>query len=445
MAVMAWRSMFGSTALLSLRFLLVSRNSSTKKLLLDPRSSGREKVSESMVYSLSSESRYMNATLWAPYLYLMKDGPLSTRTIPMYPISSISNSSASNRYSGSSMIARSARSSLIMRMLYSSSETTMLAPGIFNEDMTDIVRSSVTGLQQTVNPLSVSQRWPMDLAREAILSPSSVRTEPAGVVLTTGAPAASSIWWMYLWTTGTDMPSLLAAAFWLPASCTASSASSCLTVTVLPLMTWEFLTVMSMAEGVLSWKITPAAGDPHVKVDVAHPPDGVDMTGVERSSETVVVGLGSPIMCDDAVGLRVSDAIAAMDLEGVDCCQEAVGGLDILPVIHGYRFAIIVDAIQTGEYGPGTVMLFSESDFDDVIAHASSHDVNLPTAMRIGRQMDPDIMPEAVRFVAIEVQDINTVTETMTPEVEASVDSACRAVLHIMGELTGREPRRRIS
>lgn len=169
------------------------------------------------------------------------------------------------------------------------------------------------------------------------------------------------------------------------------------------------------------------------------------MTGVDRDAEIVVVGLGSPIMCDDAVGLRVSEAIEAMGLENVDCCQEAVGGLDILPVIHGYRFAIIVDAIQTGNYGPGTVMLFSERDFDEAITHAASHDVNLPTAIKIGRQMDPDIMPEEVRFVAIEVQDIKTVTETMTPEVEGSVESAGRAVLHIMEELTGSAPRRRTS
>ncbi len=148
-----------------------------------------------------------------------------------------------------------------------------------------------------------------------------------------------------------------------------------------------------------------------------------------------VVGLGSPIMCDDAVGLRVSEEIDAMGMEDVDCFQEAVGGLDILPVIHGYTHAIIVDAIQTGEYGPGTVILYSERDFDDVLTHAATHDVNLPTALKIGRQMDPEIMPDNIRFVAIEVQDIKTMSETMTPEVEEAVDSAKAAVLHIMGEL----------
>ena len=159
------------------------------------------------------------------------------------------------------------------------------------------------------------------------------------------------------------------------------------------------------------------------------------MSGIPR---IVVVGLGSPIMCDDAVGLRVSERIESMGLENVDCCQEAIGGLDILPVIHGYDYAVIVDANQTMQYDPGTVMLFSESDFADVVADAATHDVNLPTALKIGRGMDPDIMPKEVRFVAIEVDDIKTVTETMTPAVEASVDSATDAVLHVISELRKR-------
>ena len=150
-----------------------------------------------------------------------------------------------------------------------------------------------------------------------------------------------------------------------------------------------------------------------------------------------VIGLGSPIMCDDAVGLRVSEAIDALGMDDVDCFQEAIGGLDILPVIHGYSHAIVVDAIQTGEYGPGTVLLFRESDFDEVITDAATHDVNLPTAIKIGRKMDPEIMPETISFVAVEVQDIKTVTETMTPEVEAAVDSAKAAVLHLIETARG--------
>ena len=63
---------------------------------------------------------------------------------------------------------------------------------------------------------------------------------------------------------------------------------------------------------------------------------------------------------------------------------------------------------------------------------APGHDVNLPTALKIGRKMDNSIMPEKIGFVAIEVQDIRTMTETMTQEVEEAVAPATDAVLHML-------------
>ena len=148
----------------------------------------------------------------------------------------------------------------------------------------------------------------------------------------------------------------------------------------------------------------------------------------------VVIGLGSPIMSDDAIGLKVSEEIEKLRIDGIETKQEAIGGLDILPVLHGYRHAVIVDAIQTGTYEPGTVMIFDPEDFEPTVGDASAHGINLATAMHIGRQMDPTIMPLSVRFVAIEVEDLQTVGETMTERVEAAVPCAVDAVLHIISE-----------
>lgn len=146
----------------------------------------------------------------------------------------------------------------------------------------------------------------------------------------------------------------------------------------------------------------------------------------------IVIGLGSPIMCDDAVGLRVAQAVEDMNLANVDTLQEAVGGIEILPMVHGYRYAIIVDAVQTFSQKPGTIMLFNPEDFEHTVGNTFAHDVNIATAIKIGRQMDPEIMPEIVRFVAVEVEDIQTMSETMTPDVEASVEHARDAVLYLM-------------
>ncbi|MCK9323303.1 MAG: hydrogenase maturation protease [Candidatus Methanomethylophilaceae archaeon] len=159
------------------------------------------------------------------------------------------------------------------------------------------------------------------------------------------------------------------------------------------------------------------------------------MTSNKLQNRFLVIGLGSPIMTDDAIGLKIAEAIEELHLPDVDTLQEAIGGLEILPMIHGYRFAIIVDAIQTYQYKPGTVMIFNPEDFDSTIKEASAHDVNLATAMKMGRDMDPDIMPESVRFVAVEVEDIQTMSESMTEKVAAAVEHAKDAVLYIMNEL----------
>ena len=147
---------------------------------------------------------------------------------------------------------------------------------------------------------------------------------------------------------------------------------------------------------------------------------------------TIVIGLGSDIMCDDAVGLHIAKRIGDMHLENVDTLQEAVGGLEILPMIRGYRHAIIADAIQTFQQEPGTILIYDIKDFEETVGNTFAHDINLATAIKIGEQMDPTTMPETVMFVAVEVEDIQTMSETMTPRIEEAVGPAVNAVLYLM-------------
>jgi len=154
----------------------------------------------------------------------------------------------------------------------------------------------------------------------------------------------------------------------------------------------------------------------------------------ELSDTVLVIGLGSPIMTDDAIGLKVAETIESMRLDNVEVMQEAIGGLDIIPMIMGYRNVIIVDAIKTGACEPGTVIIFNPEDFEPTVANASAHEINLATAMHMGRQLEPDSMPLSIRFVAVEVADIMTVGETMTEAVVNALPSAAEAVLDLIKE-----------
>ena len=150
-------------------------------------------------------------------------------------------------------------------------------------------------------------------------------------------------------------------------------------------------------------------------------------------------------MTDDAVGLKVSEAIEELKMPGVDTLQEAVGGLDIIPMLSGYRFAVIVDAIKTRTYEPGTVLIFDPESFDSTIADVPAHDVNLATAIKIGRELDNSVMPDIIKFIAIEVDDLQTVSEEMTPLVAAAVDPAKNAVLHLISEFRSPDEKDRTS
>jgi len=156
----------------------------------------------------------------------------------------------------------------------------------------------------------------------------------------------------------------------------------------------------------------------------------------ELSDTILVVGLGSPIMTDDAIGLKVVDVLESMRLVNVETRQEAIGGLDIIPVIMGYRNVIIVDAIKTEMYEPGTVIIFNPEDFEPTVANASAHEINLATAMHMGRQLEPESMPVSVKFVAIEVSDLITVSETMTEAVSDALPDAVDAVLDLIAQMS---------
>jgi hydrogenase maturation protease len=46
-------------------------------------------------------------------------------------------------------------------------------------------------------------------------------------------------------------------------------------------------------------------------------------------------------------------------------------------------------------------------------------------------------MPETIKFVAVEVEDLQTMSEEMTPKVEAAVGPAKNAILHLLSEFRG--------
>ncbi len=143
---------------------------------------------------------------------------------------------------------------------------------------------------------------------------------------------------------------------------------------------------------------------------------------------TLVLCLGNDVLRDDGVGWRVA---AELDRPGtlpagVDVRRSAVAGFYLLDELTGYDAAVVVDAVKTGQHPPGTVLSFA---FEDLRSERgpSPHAVGLPTVIRMGRQSGVPL-PSRVHIVAVEVADMETVAEGLTPRVAAAVPAAVDAV-----------------
>jgi hydrogenase maturation protease len=147
---------------------------------------------------------------------------------------------------------------------------------------------------------------------------------------------------------------------------------------------------------------------------------------------TIIIGLGNPILSDDSVGVKAARRLSAVlkDRDGVEVVEAYAGGLRLLDVLVGYQRAIIIDAMQTGA-APGTVRKFSISDLPKTRNLASTHDADLPTALEAGRALGMKL-PEEITVFGIEAAEVENFGEELTPEVERGMEKAVEQIVRIL-------------
>jgi len=148
----------------------------------------------------------------------------------------------------------------------------------------------------------------------------------------------------------------------------------------------------------------------------------------------LLLGIGSPIVCDDGLGFRVVEEIKNLNLPDLDTDQQSVSGLDLIEIMMDYKKVVVVDAIVTEKYPAGTVMLLQPEDFKSALHGTNPHETNIHMAIELGQRLFPGRMPKDIQFIAVEVSDVYTVTDVMTEDVEKAVPAAVQAVLKVLND-----------
>jgi len=154
--------------------------------------------------------------------------------------------------------------------------------------------------------------------------------------------------------------------------------------------------------------------------------------------KTIIIGLGNPILTDDSVGIKVvrllKDRLNSLNgSNGLNCSVDVIelyaGGIRLIDVLAGYDHALIVDAMVTGDHDYGTVRFFAESELRNTRNTISMHDIDLPTALEMGRMLGIK-MPWDITVLGIEAKDVETFSEDLTAEVAKAVPAAVAKIIN---------------
>jgi hydrogenase maturation protease len=150
--------------------------------------------------------------------------------------------------------------------------------------------------------------------------------------------------------------------------------------------------------------------------------------------KTIVIGIGSLLRGDDAIGIRIAEALEREPLPpDVKVVTTTAAGLALLDILTGYERALIIDAIQTRQGKPGDVYRLGLDDLPAPLHSFTVHDVSLRSALDVGQKMGL-ALPAKVVIFAVEVADVTPLRENCTPNVTEAVPEAVRLVLREIGK-----------
>jgi len=142
--------------------------------------------------------------------------------------------------------------------------------------------------------------------------------------------------------------------------------------------------------------------------------------------DTLVLGIGNPILSDDAVGIRIAEKLKEENPD-LEITATSQAGIYLLELVAGYDRLIIIDSIMTEKGKPGEVYHLGLEDLKPVMEYHSSHGIGIATAFELGQKLGYK-MPRYVSIYAVEIKDNTTFREKCTGEVEKSIPSIARQI-----------------
>jgi hydrogenase maturation protease len=141
---------------------------------------------------------------------------------------------------------------------------------------------------------------------------------------------------------------------------------------------------------------------------------------------TLILGLGNPILSDDAAGLQAARQLYELvGGEDIELVEAAVAGMQTVQLLSGYDRAVIIDVMQD-EARVGEVWRLDSDELENV-SSTSSHGIGVGQALRLARLMGLPV-PKQILIYAIAAADTSTFGESLTPKLRQALPAIVRRI-----------------
>jgi hydrogenase maturation protease len=146
---------------------------------------------------------------------------------------------------------------------------------------------------------------------------------------------------------------------------------------------------------------------------------------VTSAKPVLVLCLGNEILSDDGFGPEVARRLQDEDMHDLpaDVVFAPLAGFHLLDLLVGRKRVLIVDTIRTGTAELGTLHHFPAGALTPSHGLIGSHQISLPTAIELGKRLSLN-MPDVIDVMAVEAQDLETLSEELTLPIRSAVEKA---------------------
>lgn len=143
------------------------------------------------------------------------------------------------------------------------------------------------------------------------------------------------------------------------------------------------------------------------------------MEDENKTSNTLVVGLGNELLSDDGVGIKAARELREELQSQADVIECSESGLALLDLLEGYKRVLLLDAIATGQHPPGTILEFCAKDLQRPFA-SSPHFMGIPELVQLANRLDIPF-PEEINILAMEAENLYELGVRFSKSVELAL------------------------